>query len=74
MAWTMSFRSTRMNFCSSIVGATGVPYLKGNRLEIFNNGDEFYPEMLEAIEEAQHSITKSKHTFTGRGKPARSLR
>lgn len=50
-------------FCSSIVGATGVPYLKGNRLEIFNNGDEFYPVMLEAIEEANHSITVEAYIY-----------
>ena len=50
-------------FCSSIVGATGVPYLKGNRLEIFNNGDEFYPAMLEAIKEAKHSITVEAYIY-----------
>ncbi len=50
-------------FCSSIVGATGVPYLRGNRLDIFNNGDEFYPAMLSAIEQAQHSITVEAYIY-----------
>ena len=50
-------------FCSSIVGATGVPYLRGNRLEIFNNGDEFYPVMLQAIREAKHSVTVEAYIY-----------
>ncbi|HYI95914.1 MAG TPA: phospholipase D-like domain-containing protein [Bryobacteraceae bacterium] len=50
-------------FCSSIVGATGVPYLQGNRLEIFNNGDEFYPVMLDAINAAKHSITIEAYIY-----------
>jgi cardiolipin synthase len=44
-------------FFSSIQGATGVPFTPGNRLEILNNGDEFYPAMLDAIRQAQYSIT-----------------
>jgi cardiolipin synthase len=50
-------------FCSSMVGATGVPYVTGNRLEIFNNGDEFYPVMLQAIEEAKHSVTVEAYIY-----------
>jgi cardiolipin synthase A/B len=44
-------------FLNSVVAATGVTFLKGNRMQIFNNGDEFYPAMLEAIKEARFSIT-----------------
>jgi cardiolipin synthase len=44
-------------FLSSIAGATGVPFSEGNRLDILNNGDEFYPVMQDAIREAKHSIT-----------------
>ena len=36
-------------FLPTMAGATGVPFLPGNRLDILNNGDEFYPAMLEAI-------------------------
>src|SRR5262245_59341839 len=29
-------------FLSSIVGATGVPFIQNNKVTILNNGDEFY--------------------------------
>ena len=32
------------------------PALAGNRVERFENGDEAYPRMLAAIEDAQHSV------------------
>lgn len=50
-------------FFSSIAGATGVPYSKGNRLDILNNGDEFYPAMLQAIAEAKYSITVEAYIY-----------
>jgi len=50
-------------FLSSITGATGVEFTDGNRLEIYNNGDEFYPAMLEAIEQAEHSITVEAYIY-----------
>ena len=34
-------------FLTTITGATGAPFVPGNRLEILNNGDEFYPAMLD---------------------------
>jgi cardiolipin synthase len=43
-------------FLPTMAGATGVPFARGNRLDILNNGDAFYPAMLEAIEQAQLSI------------------
>ena len=36
-----------------MAGATGVPLAPGNRIDILNNGDEFYPAMLEEIASAQ---------------------
>jgi len=44
-------------FLSSVVASTGVPFLDGNRVQLLNNGDEFYPAMLQAINTAQSSIT-----------------
>src|SRR5689334_9580624 len=35
-------------FVHSIAAVTGVPFLEGNRFEIYNNGHEFYPAMLDA--------------------------
>ena len=31
-----------------------MPVVDGNRVDIYNNGDEFYPAMLDAIESARH--------------------
>src|SRR5215510_12671916 len=50
-------------FLNSLVGATGVPFLPGNRVKILNNGDEFYPEMLAAIQGATHSITMEAYIY-----------
>ena len=37
-------------------GVIGVPATEGNRLEVLRNGDEIFPAMLEAIEDAEHTI------------------
>jgi cardiolipin synthase A/B len=50
-------------FLSSIVGATGVPFIQNNKLTILNNGDEFYSAMLEAIAGAEKSITMETYIF-----------
>lgn len=50
-------------FRNTIAGMTGMPLVEGNRVEIYNNGDEFYPAMLDAIESAQHSITMEQFIF-----------
>jgi cardiolipin synthase len=50
-------------FLSTIAGTTGVPFLEGNTLEILNNGDEFYPAMLEAIADAEASITIEAYIY-----------
>jgi cardiolipin synthase A/B len=44
-------------FLSSIIGTTGVPFVKGNKVRVMNNGDEFYPAMLDAISQAKETIT-----------------
>ncbi len=50
-------------FLNSIAGVTGVPFSPGNSLDILNNGDEFYPSMLEAIRAAQHSVTIEAYIY-----------
>jgi cardiolipin synthase A/B len=50
-------------FLATIVGATGVPILRGNRIDVLNNGDEFYPLMLEAVAQAQVSITIEAYIY-----------
>ena len=34
-------------FLPTMIGATGVPFLPGNAIDILNNGDQFYPAMLD---------------------------
>lgn len=42
---------------------TSAPALTGNRVRMFRNGDEAYPEMLAAIRAAQASIAMSSYIF-----------
>ena len=50
-------------FLTTITGATGVPILAGNRIDVLHNGDEFYPVMLEEIGRAQASITIEAYIY-----------
>ncbi len=50
-------------FLDSMVGSTGVPLLTGNAIDILNNGDEFYPSMLEAVRGARRSITIEAYIY-----------
>ena len=50
-------------FLDTMAGATGMPFVEGNRVELLNNGDEFYPAMLEALEGAQASITIEAYIY-----------
>jgi cardiolipin synthase len=50
-------------FLPSITGATGAPFVPGNRIDIFPNGDRFYPALLDAIGSAQHSINIVAYIF-----------
>lgn len=50
-------------FRLTMEGATGMPLLAGNTVRLYNDGDSFYPAMLEAIEQAQRSITMEQYIF-----------
>jgi cardiolipin synthase len=50
-------------FLATMAGATGVPFAPGNQLAILNNGDQFYPAMLEAIAGAELSITIEAYIY-----------
>ncbi len=50
-------------FLDTMVGAAGVPFAPGNRLELLNNGDRFYPSMLTAVKNAEHSITIEAYIY-----------
>jgi cardiolipin synthase A/B len=57
------FDAQSAEFRTTMAGATGMPLVAGNRIEIYNNGDQFYPAMLEAIEAAHLSITMEQYIF-----------
>lgn len=57
------FSITDPEFLPTMEGATGVPLLPDNRIDILNNGDEFYPSMLAAIREAEGSITIEAYIY-----------
>jgi cardiolipin synthase len=50
-------------FIATIAGVSGAPFVGGNALEVLNNGNQFYPRMLEAIQSARRSITIEAYIF-----------
>jgi cardiolipin synthase len=50
-------------FVDTVVGSTGIPLLGDNRVDLLNNGDEFYPAMLAAIRDASQSITIEAYIY-----------
>jgi cardiolipin synthase len=50
-------------FLTTMAGATGVPFFEGNRIEILNNGDSFYPRMLRDIGRAKYSVTIEAYIY-----------
>jgi len=50
-------------FPLTMTGMTGMPLVPGNQVALFNNGDQFFPAMLDAIESAEHSITMEQYIF-----------
>lgn len=50
-------------FLNTMAGAAGVPFAPGNTLELLNNGDRFYPAMLEAVQNAERSITIEAYIY-----------
>jgi cardiolipin synthase len=50
-------------FRRTMAGASGSLFVDGNSLEILNNGDAFYPAMLQAVEDANASITIEAYIY-----------
>lgn len=50
-------------FINTMAGAAGVPFVGGNSVALLNNGDEFYPAMLDAIASAERSITIEAYIY-----------
>lgn len=60
---THEFAVESPEFLPSITGATGAPFVPGNRIDILPNGDQFYTALLESIGGAQHSINIVAYIF-----------
>jgi cardiolipin synthase len=50
-------------FLDTMQGLTGIVFLPGNRFDVLENGDAFYPVMLDAIAQAQRSVTMEQYIF-----------
>jgi len=59
------FDAASAEFRTTMAGMTGMPWVDGNRVAIYNNGDEFYPAMLDAIDSAKHSVTMEQFIYWG---------
>ena len=69
------FDAGSAEFLATIAGATGVPFTHGNRIDILNNGDEFYPVDARRDREGPTARSRSRPTSTGRERSgARSRR
>ena len=62
---TRSPEATRQLTQMSTMGRqiSPVAYVEGNQVDIFDNGDQAFPAMCKAIEQAQHSIALSTYIF-----------
>lgn len=50
-------------FLSSVAGAAGGPLRTGGTAQLLNNGDEYYPSMLEAVRGAHRSVNFSAYIW-----------
>jgi cardiolipin synthase len=50
-------------FLATVAGASGSPFIAGNTLTLLNNGDAFYPPMLDAIRRAESSVTIEAYIY-----------
>ena len=51
------------DFLQTIAGVTNSGFAPGNRIELLNNGDEFYPRMLEDVNRAERSIAIEAYIY-----------
>ena len=58
-----NFNTDSAEFRNTMAGMTGMQLVEGNSVEIYNDGDEFYPAMLEATESAKYSVTMEQFIF-----------
>ncbi|MES2744620.1 MAG: cardiolipin synthase [Bdellovibrionota bacterium] len=54
---------TLLQIAKTLGHVSGKPLLRGNRIDILQNGEEAYPAMLEAIDQAKVSISLQTYIF-----------
>ena len=57
------FSAESDEFLETVSGATGVWFVDGNRIEVLNNGIQFFPAMLQAVADARQSITIEAYIY-----------
>jgi cardiolipin synthase len=60
---THEFSIESREFLDTVAGASGVPFVPGNAVEVLQNGDAFYPRMLDAVRGARKSITIEAYIY-----------
>src|SRR5215467_13241273 len=50
-------------FLTTVAGAAGATFVPNNKVTILNNGDAFYPAMLDAIRNAKRTITMETYIY-----------
>ena len=58
-----AFGVADQEFLPTMAGATDSVFLPGNAIEVLNNGVEFYPAMLEAVKNAELTITIEAYIY-----------
>jgi cardiolipin synthase len=56
-------------FLRALHGAAGAPVVDGNEVEVFQNGDEIFPPMLDAIRGSQSTIHFATYVYWAGGVP-----
>ncbi len=52
-----SFAIGKLQACKQVLESSlGIPFSNRNAIEVLKNGDEIFPAMLKAIDEAEHTI------------------
>src|SRR4051812_1891879 len=52
-----------LEFATALGGLVDAPVEHGGHISIFNNGDEFFPDLLQSIRNAKHSINFSVYIW-----------
>ena len=58
-----TFDVSSHEFLTSVAGTTGVAFIHNNKVSLLNNGEQFYPAMLAAVENAKTSITMEAYIY-----------